>query len=80
MSPSRMSPLPGQSDREVNTKERGDHQSPTVIAIRTPPMPNITPLDPDHRNPRTGSMYNELNKCFLKPPKIEGRKVSKLIL
>lgn len=57
MSPSQTtSPLAGQSDHDASTtKERGDHHSPGVIAIRTPPVPNITPLDPDHRNPRPGS-------------------------
>ena len=56
MSPSRTSPLEGQNDQEVNAKER-DHQSPGVIGIHTPPVPNITLLDPDDRNPRTGGMY-----------------------
>ena len=58
MSPSRTSPSAGQTDRESNTKERGGHQSPGVMGIRTPPVPNIPPLEPDHRNPRAGSMQN----------------------
>lgn len=62
MSPSRTSPSAGQTDREMNTKERGDHQNPGVIGIRTPPVPNIPPLDPDHRNLRpAGSGQN--NQC-----------------
>lgn len=58
MSPSQTaSPLAGLSDHEGNTKEqRGDHSSPGIVGIRTPPVPNIAPLDPDHRSPRPGSM------------------------
>lgn len=57
MSPSQTaSPLAGLSDHEGNTKEqRGDHSSPGIVGIRTPPVPNIAPLDPDHRSPRPGS-------------------------
>ena len=58
MSPSQTaSPLASLSDHEGNTKEqRGDHSSPGIVGIRTPPVPNIAPLDPDHRSPRPGSM------------------------
>ncbi|XP_078367195.1 uncharacterized protein LOC144651177 isoform X2 [Oculina patagonica] len=52
MSPSRTSPSVAQT--EMNTKDRGDRQSPGVIAIRTPPVPPISALDPDHRNHRPG--------------------------
>ena len=56
MSPSRTSPSTGQT--EMSTKDRGDRQSPGVIAIRTPPVPPVSALDPDHRNHRQGTMQH----------------------
>ena len=53
MSPSQTSPSANQTDREMNAKERGDHQG---LGIRTPPLPNVPPLDPDHRNHRSGTL------------------------
>ena len=54
MSPSQTSPSANQTDREMNAKERGDHQGLGAVGIRTPPLPNVPPLDPDHRNHRSG--------------------------
>lgn len=54
MSPSRTSPSASQT--EMNIKDRGDHQSPGVVANRTPPVPSTATLDPDHRNHRPGNI------------------------
>lgn len=56
MSPSQTSPSANQTDREMNAKERGDHQGLGAVGIRTPPLPNVPPLDPDHRNHRSGML------------------------
>ena len=53
MSPSRTSPSASQT--EMNTKEKGDHQSPGVVPNRTPPVTSVVTLDPDHRNQRPGT-------------------------
>lgn len=56
MSPSQTSPSANQTDREMNAKERGDHQGLGGVGICTPPLPNVPPLDPDHRNHRSGTL------------------------
>ena len=55
MSPSQASPSANQTDREMNAKER-DHLGLGGVGIRTPPLPNVPPLDPDHRNHRSGAL------------------------
>lgn len=54
MSPSRTSPSASQT--EMNTKDRGDHQSPGVVPNHSPPAPPVVTLDPDHRNHRPGNV------------------------
>ena len=58
MSPSRTSPSASQT--EMNTKGRGDHQSPGVVPNHTPPAPPVVTLDPDHRNHRPGNVMYEI--------------------
>ena len=64
MSPSQTSPSANQTDREMNAKERGDHQGLGAVGIRTPPLPNVPPLDPDHRNHRSGTLWKTFTICL----------------